>query len=80
MYASQLWYAWYALFVMKITETRAQEHFENGSYIPQLFTRGSHPENPKCLNGVAPGVSDGAFFALGDLNFSCERPPVQGKK
>ena len=54
--SKQVWYAWYALFVMKITETHAQEHFENGSYIPQLFTKNSHLENPKCLNQVADGV------------------------
>ena len=41
---------------MKITETHAQEHSENGSYIPQLFTKSSHLENPKCLKGVAYGL------------------------
>ena len=61
--SKQLWYAWYALLVMKITETHAQEHFENGSYIPQLFTRSSHLENPKCLNAVAAGYRM-AFFCF----------------
>ena len=54
--SKQLWYARYALFVMKITETHAQEHFENGSYIPQLFTRRSHLENPTILTGWRSGV------------------------
>ena len=53
---------------MKITETHAQEHFEDGSYIPQLFTRSSHLENTKCLTGVAHGGWDGLFcFRLSEL-------------
>ena len=70
----------YALFVLKITETYAQEYFENGSYIQQLFTRSSHLENPKCLNGVAVRGWHGLsrFFLFGDLNFSCECPLAKG--
>ena len=62
--SKQLWYAWYALFVLKITEMHAQEYFENGLYIPQLFKKFS-PGECKCLNGVAVEGWNGPllFFA-----------------
>ena len=34
-------------------------HFQNESYIPQLFARKFSPREPKCLNGVAVGDWDG---------------------
>ena len=30
-------------------------HFQNKSYIPQLFTRKFSPREPKCRNGVVVG-------------------------
>ena len=36
-----------------------EEYFQNESYIPQLFTRKFLPREPKCINGVAVGNSDG---------------------
>ena len=34
-------------------------HFQNESYIPQLFSGKFSPREPKCLNGVAVGDWDG---------------------
>ena len=34
-------------------------HFQNESYIPQLFTRKFSPGEPKSLNVVAVGDQDG---------------------
>ena len=59
-----------------MTETHAQEYFENRSYIPQLF-RSSHLENASVLTGWRLEVGMALFFFLGDLSFSDERPCVQ---
>ena len=37
-------------------------HFQNKSYIPQLFTRKFSPREPKCPNGVAVRDWDGQFI------------------
>ena len=43
-------------------KTRAQEYFQNKSYILQLLTREFSPREPKCLKGVAAGGWDGQYL------------------
>ena len=59
----QLWYVWS---ILKKLLRMHLSHFQNESYIPQLFTRKFSPREPKCLNGVAVGDSDGQFIFLNE--------------
>ena len=40
----------------------SERHFQNESYIPQLFTRKFSPRETKCLKGVAVGDQDSQYL------------------
>ena len=37
-------------------------HFQNESYVPQLFTRKFSPKEPKCVNGLAVRIGMASVF------------------
>ena len=37
-------------------------HFQNESYVPQLFTRKFSPKEPKCFNGLAVRIGMASVF------------------